>query len=292
MSEPRPKLRKNASMKTIIRERFGIHRGLAKKGYILNSLKAIAAAVVLEPPFVEFDISLVNGELLTGHPPQEPLDALSGVLDLFVGKKTYPKIDIKRRSNESLTETIDQTIGVIEQKQIGFTLINIGTSGRDREDVLRMEMYLTRKAAHNPAIRLNIDIERYKSVEKEISRDKGIQEHVNKLGSFVFSISPEIYSNDYEAIARFARKHGIGKLVFWFYRGRHAMFNVTEEKIRAALALEKRYPFVVYFDINKTYISDNGTKSLSLFSSPKPNSGTQTPSISLILVLLLRPLGY
>jgi len=218
-----------------------------------NSLKAINAALNFEPPFIEFDVILVDGHILTGHPPQKPLDSLNNILDLFSNKKTYPKIDIKRYSDESLSMTVNKVINIIEQKQINFTLISIGMEKNNKEDVMNMEAYSVRRIASNPKIKLNIDIAKYRSANGEIKKD--IKKHVKKLGDSVLSISPEIHDADWDSVAQFACEHNINKVMFWLREWPHVINpKVTEKTIRKALMLENKYPITVYFDINYKYL--------------------------------------
>jgi len=104
------------TLEEILKTRFGHHRGIPENGHVPNSFNAIKDAVDTHPPFVEFDISLIDGTLKTGHPPQRPLDTLSDVLDLFEHTKTYPKIDIKPLKTSSLNDAIDQTLEILEKK--------------------------------------------------------------------------------------------------------------------------------------------------------------------------------
>jgi len=254
MSDSTSKIQ-SASIQTIIKERFGSHRGYSDDGHIFNSLKAINAALDFEPPFIEFDVSLVNGNLLTVHPPEKPLDALSDVLDLFRNKRTYPKIDIKRYSNESSSAMVNKVIDMVEQKQINFALISIGMEGRDKKDIMNMETHSVCRMTCNPKIKLNIDIAKYRPAKKEIK--KNIRTHVKKMGDSVFSISPEINDENWDLVAQFACEHGINKLMFWLREWPQvANPKVTEETIRKALKLENKYPITVYFDINHKYLKD------------------------------------
>lgn len=238
---------------TIIRERFGIHRGTTHKGYIPNSLKAIRAAVSVSPPFVEFDISPIKGKLLTGHPPQRPVNEFHNALKIFDRKKeTYPKIDVKIGLGKAVPEIIDQVLNSIQQRQIKFSLINIH-GGIDRNDIIQAEVYLASKIVNNPKVKLNIDPARYRPSGKIINHE--ILDNVKKLGNAVFSISPEIHEENHQVMAGFAEECDIGKIVFWL-KGWPDVPNpkVSETIIRKAILLEKDYPVSVYFDINPVHI--------------------------------------
>lgn len=183
-------------------------------------------------------------------------------MDLFEGKNTYPKVDIKPRSSASLVslnETIDRVVDLLKQKQLNFTLLNVSVYNEDCVMVMQAETYLAYRAAHYPTIRLNIDLERYRPTGEKIHDD--IKEHVSKLGSFVFSISPEIHSEDGEEIAKFAEEQKIDIVAFWFSKNRPRGYNlvVAEETVRAKLALEEKYPITIYFDINPFYLALTNT---------------------------------
>lgn len=253
---------KRASLEEIVRKKFGFHRGFASEKYPENSLGAIRDAINREPPFVEFDVTLVDGEVWTRHPPREPLDKLDEVLSLFEGKKTYPKIDVKLMG-EPPPPAIDSVLSLVKQTRINFVLINVGLGlgkrtkraiGNYRDYFMGAENYFATKVGNDPRIRLNIDLERYRPVGEEIDND--IESHVRGLGPLVYSISPEIHDEDRELVAQFVGRRKIGKLVFWL-RGEPDVPNpkVTEETIRAALALEEKYDLEVYFDINPSFIA-------------------------------------
>lgn len=244
------------TMDDLIKQRFGIHRGLTE-AYKENSLEAIKAAVALKPPFVEFDVMLVNGVVRTGHPPGKPLDGLEEVLYLFEGKETYPKIDIKLKDDKPYSAVIDKVLRLVSQRHINFVLINV--SGEDRDYVMQAENYLADRARDNQKIRMNIDLARYGGPKYEIG--ECIEKHVEKLGDVVYSISPEIHEEDYEVIAKFAEKNLIRNVCFWL-RGWLDNPNpkVKEETIRKALDLEKEYNIKVYFDINPKYVMAQDVK--------------------------------
>jgi len=246
---------KKVPIEELVKEKVGFHRGLVSEEHSENSLGAVREAVNLGPFCVEFDVTLVNGEVWTKHPPQEPLDRLEEVLPLFEGKETYPKIDIKLMG-EPPSPAIDAVLSLVEQTRIKFVLINLGLGlgrrtkkaiGNYRDYFMGAENYLATRAGDNPKIRLNNDLERYRPAREKI--DNGIESHVAGLGTFVYSISPEIHDEDGEMVAQFAKRHKTGQLVFWLREPK-----VTEETIRAALALEEKYDLEVYFDINPQFI--------------------------------------
>lgn len=245
-------VQKELPLEEIVKERFGIHRGIASKENPENSLEAIKAAVECEPPFVEFDVVLVDGEVRTGHPPQEPMEKLEEVLPLFERKKPYPKIDIKLKKGEPYPPIIDRTVKIINLLRKDFTLINIGGRGTGigRDFFMQVEKYLATKTRDNLKIRLNIDLARYRPARGEI--DEGIKEHVRSLGNFIYSVSPELFVKDIDEVAQFAQEYRIPYIVFW--RSCPNVPKGSRETIRAALALEDRYPVKVFFDINPTFI--------------------------------------
>lgn len=241
-----------------VKQRFGIHRGIESHHAKPNSLKAIEQAIRFAPPFVEFDVMLVEGVIETGHPPQEPLDKLGKILPLFEGKKTYPKIDIKL-NKEPYSVVIDAVLRLINQVDIDFVLINI-SGEKVRDYLMRAEKYLAMRVKDNTKIRVNIDLARYRSSRCEI--DEGIKKHVEGLGDTVYSISPEIHEEDWEKNVKFAEEYQIMNCCFWL-RGwpDEPNPNVTEKIIREALGLERKHSIKVYFDINFKYVE--GFKSQS-----------------------------
>lgn len=238
---------KNLVLKEIIKQRFGIHRGLETHAEP-NSLKAIQYAVALKPVFVEFDVTYADDVIKTGHPPQEPLDKLEDVLSVFEESKTYPKIDIKLKNYEQYSIVIDNVLKLVSQTDIDFVLINV--SGlNDRDCVMEVENYLSVKIRNNPKIRLNIDLAKYKGI------DDCVKKHVNKLGDVIYSVSPEIHEENWDKTIRFAEKNNIENCYFWL-RGSPDTTNpdVTEETIQKALSLEEKYNVKIYFDISPPYI--------------------------------------
>jgi len=244
-------------LEEILKTRFGPHRGIMGNGYIQNSFDAIKAAVDLNPPFVEFDISLVDGILRTGHPPQKPLDKLTDVLCLFENKKTYPKIDIKPLTTSSTRNAIDQTLKIVRQKQIAFTLLNIGRGHLGKEEFVEIDKYAASKIQNSPAIRLNADVARFRPYGSPV--DQATKQYLKSLGSALFSISPEVHKEDPETMVRLARDHGINTVAFWLQSWPAVSSpQVKEETVREIFALEKKYPDVsIFFDINQEYVIPN-----------------------------------
>ena len=244
-----------AVLNNIVQEKFGLHRGAINKGFVPNSIKAIRKAIELRPPFVEFDIRLSKDKLHTGHPPQRPINVFGNVIKLFERKrKTYPKVDIKLRFAGSTLKTIDQVLNIVEQSRIKFTLINLGKrKSATRKEVMQAEIYLVSKIIGNDAIKLNIDLGRYRSPGQPIT--PSINNHVKKIKNTIFSFSAEIHEENPQTIFRFAKKHGINAVVFWL-KGWPDEPNpqVSEEAIHKALLLENKYPASIYFDINPVYV--------------------------------------
>lgn len=249
---------KELPLEEIVKTRFGIHRGLVSEGNPANSLGAIRAAIVLDPPFAEFDVGLFNGAIGTGHPPDKPQDRLEEVLPLFGEKKTYPKVDIKLMG-EPFRPVIDAALPLIKQTRINFVLVCFSTL-KSKENIRRdyfmqAEAYFAEKVGPTQKIGLSIDLARYRPPRGAINGGFGIREHVGKLGGLVYCISTEIHEEDRERVAQFAQEHKIGQLHFWL-RGWPDVPNpsVSEETLRPALALEDRYPVKVYFDLNPAFI--------------------------------------
>jgi len=247
-----------ASLEEIIARRFGIHRGIESPYAKSNSLKAIRAAVALEPPFVEFDVMSSDSGIKTGHPPQESLDDLEDVLLLFEGKATYPKVDIKLRSSEPAYPTIKKVVGLAKRFNIHFALVNISAdiagSGA-REFIMHAQNRFAEIVRGNPKLRLSIDLARYRDPRTKV--DEEIREHVRRLGNIVNSIASEIHEDDMEDVAEFAEEFAIGNITFWLRSWPDVSHpKVAEETIRRALQLEEKYPLKVFFDINHTSVKD------------------------------------
>lgn len=242
-------MQKELPLEEIVKERFGIHRGIASKENPENSLEAIKAAVECEPPFVEFDVVLVDGEVRTGHPPRAPMDRLEKILPLFSGVRPYPKVDVWLRTSPDFS-LIDLVLADLESVDLPFVLIAIGHE-KSTPRIVEAGRYLARRIGDNPKIRFNIDLRYYRGMEAE-----AIDHHVTNLGSAVFSISPEIHQSDWEETARFAEKHQIEQICFWLWVPPDAPpeRQVSEETLWKVLALEERYPVKVYFDIDPRWI--------------------------------------
>ncbi len=243
---------KNPSLDSLIKQKFGLHRGVYSNVSEENSLQAIKKAVDLEPLWVEFDIILGNDkELKTGHPPQA-LDKFKDVLLLFKEKKTYPKIDLKLREEKKFYPfMINKTLDLVDSYGIKFTLISI--TG-DKKYIMEAQNYLFQKIKNNPKIKLNIDLTKYEEIEKNF---KKIETHINHLKNIIYCLSPEIHKNNWDKNAQLAEKYQIKNICFWLRSWDVLNPKVSEETIRKALELEKKYNIEIYFDINPQYIKPN-----------------------------------
>lgn len=242
----------NLPLDNLIKQRFGLHRGMCSNILEENSLQAIKKAVDLKPPWVEFDIILSdNKELKTGHPPQS-VGNFEEILKLFKNKKTYPKIDIKlHKEIELCFFMVNEVLNLLNFYNIKFALISITGN---RKNIIESQNYLFQKIKNNPKIKLNIDLAKYRKSEKNT---KEIENHIENLKDVIHSLSPEIHEEDWETNAQFAEKYQIKNLCFWL-RSWPDVPNpkVSEKTIRKALELEKKYNIKIYFDINPQYIKN------------------------------------
>lgn len=239
------------NLDTLIKQRFGLHRGLCSNISEENSLQAIKKAVDLRPLWVEFDVGLSkNQQLKTGHPPQRLVDDLQEVLSLFQNKKTYPKIDLKIGERKKYSYMIDTILDLINQYNINFTLINISGT-RDKYRIIKAHNYLFERKKDNLKIKLNVDL-------TDLAIDEKTENHIKNSKNIIHSLSLEIHEEDWNKSAQFAEECQIKNLCFWL-RSWPGVPNpkISEETIRKALKLEKKYNIKVYFDINPQYIETN-----------------------------------
>lgn len=251
------------TLEKIVKERFGIHRGLSSKDHPENSLGAIEAAIALEPFMVEFDVVLADGVVRSGHPPHGPMDRLDEILSLFSGVKTYPKVDLWLNTSPD-SSLIDLVLADLKLADLPFVLLAPGHL-EPASQIMDAQCRLAQRIRDNPKVRLNIERREYRETGAE-----AVDRHIARLGPALFSISPEIHRADWEETARFAVKHRVKQIHFWLW-GPPDIPNprVSEVTVRKALALEEQYPFKVYFDINPIYIEGFVWSSLA----PRPKRG-------------------
>ncbi|MHA1283272.1 MAG: hypothetical protein ACTSQP_12265 [Promethearchaeota archaeon] len=235
----------------IIKERFGVHRGLESPYALPNSKEAIKSAVDLHPAFVEFDVILENNEVKTAHPPQKPLDKLDDFIGIFNENNTFPKIDIKLKA-DSFPVLIDKVVEIA--KKLKFVLLNV-SGFKTRKEVIKAEDYCAEKIRNVPNIKLNIDLARYRPPGKEL--DNEIEDHIENIKDVVFSVSPEIHEENWDLIMRICVKYNIKNCCFWL-RG---WPDVPDPKVEIttiykAVELENKYNVKIYFDINLNHIKD------------------------------------
>lgn len=246
----------------LISKRFSYHRGL-EKGMTANSEEAIKQALSKNSLFIEFDTFYYDGEMYTGHPPQPPIDPLKDVFALFKGNRTYPKIDLKLSTERNYKNTINRVLKILSKLNLKFVLVNAGGHLASTKDYMDAEEYLCSKIKDNPKIRINIDLARYRKNFKGTKKmlDKITDEHVNKMGSCVYSVSPEINEENWDMTAEFCKKHNIPVIGFWL-RGwpdvPHPHIGI--KKIKKAIELEKKYNVKVVFDINPATVSSDASK--------------------------------
>ncbi|MHA1148423.1 MAG: hypothetical protein ACTSR8_09270 [Promethearchaeota archaeon] len=238
------------SISQIIKDRFGIHRGVESPYALPNSLNAIRSAVYLEPLFVEFDVILDDGVIKTAHPPQEPLDNLEQILKIFNGAKTFPKIDLKLEE-DTFHILIDKLIDLLKQED-RFILVNIsGIKNRNR--LLEAENYFSEKIKNLTYIRMNLDLARYRPPKQNIADD--IKRHVKNLGNVIHSISLEINEESWKDVLKFGLDYGIKNFYFWLRGWPDVPYpKVGFKTILKAINLEKQFDVYIYFDININHI--------------------------------------
>ncbi|MDA2936321.1 hypothetical protein MYX06_03835 [Patescibacteria group bacterium AH-259-L05] len=251
-------------MSQIIKERFSCHMGYNFSQNKPNSLNAIKAAVEQNPLFVEFDITYQNGNIKTGHPPQERLDPLEDVLKVFRGSKTFPKLDLKLgQTNDDFT-LIDAVIKLVGQLDIPFALFSMsnawirGGGGwkkeKNREKLIQSYRYCADKIKGNPRIKLSFEIAKIKKYDKEFV-DKKIKNHIEYLAQTLYCLALEIHQGNWKESVQVAQEFNIPNIQFWL-TGWPDVSNpqVSKSTIFKALELEDQYPIKVYFDINPEYI--------------------------------------
>jgi len=240
----------NIDLRRIVKEKFGIHRGFENNNIKPNSIDAIKKALSLNPPFVEFDIVLHDGIVKTSHPPQEPLDKIEDILDLFKSTTTFPKIDVKMKRETSLT--LIEKIFKLAIEFNRFTLINL-SGVKNRNFIMEIEEIFYEKIKNHDKIKLNIDLARYKKPKEEIDDD--IRIHVKKICKVIHSISPEIHEENWDSILSFAKENNIKYVYFWL-RGWPDQPNpeVKVDTILNALKLEVKYGIKIFFDINFNFV--------------------------------------
>lgn len=249
------------SLETIVKERFGFHRGFHSKERPENSLEAIKAALPFEPYDIEFDVTLVGSELWTGHPPQKPLDRLEEVLPLFKGKKTYPKVDLKLDLAKPCSVQIDPLVDRINRADLAFVLVNMGGVKRlNYQMKIDAQDYFAAAMRGNERVRLNVDLANF---EDQIGGD--VKEYINGLGGAAFSTCPEIYESDWEVEACLAEGCEIPQIHFHIWPRDWPDVpepQINEGTIREALVLEERYPIKVYFDMDPRRVESLDLKRL------------------------------
>ncbi len=218
------------------------HRGVSKIGDIPNSYEAIKNAIQKKPLLVEFDIFLHKGELYTGHPPHDPINKFKDVIKLFVGKSTFPKIDIKVKKD--YVTPIKKVLEELKNENIKFALINIG--GIKGKLSMEAEEYLASHSGSN--VMINIDLARYGKEE--------FAKHLKRIQNKVLSISPEINESDWEYVFKIAKKYDIPVCNFWL-RGWPDVKNpsISERKILEAFLAGRKQGLIVLFDLNPFFVT-------------------------------------
>ncbi len=162
-----------------------------------------------EISFVEFDVLLKNHSLKTGHYYNKPIDDFTKVIDLFVKKRVFPKIDIKVKGKNYI-EIINRILKILAKKDIDFILVNISGYPKYKSIFYAAERYFVEaiyKYNLEKKVKLNIDIDRYQR--------HYIKPHLSKISKHVYSISPEINS-DIDLVIELCKIYNIKNVMFWF----------------------------------------------------------------------------
>ncbi|MHA1340556.1 MAG: hypothetical protein ACTSRZ_10060 [Promethearchaeota archaeon] len=255
----------------VIRDRFGIHRGLESPYAPPNSLKAIKSAIDLNPVFIEFDVIYFEGRAVTAHPPQKPLDDLREVMALFKGKTTFPKLDLKfdDKTYKKLTKIVVEILKDFDS----YALVNLsGVKGRYK--IFEVEEYFVNQIKDLPFVRINIDFARFRKIKNDFHEaiDKETEQHLKKIKDYIDAVSLEIYEEDWDYIIKMGLRFEIHNYYFWL-RGwpdvKHPVIHI--DVIKKAIELEKKHNINVYFDINTNYIEDLN-KIIILYDNEGKNS--------------------
>lgn len=241
----------NPPLDILIKQKFGSHRGLYSNLSEQNTLPSIKKAIILKPPWVEFDIVLAkDGTPRTSHPPQEPQDRFEDVLALFKEKSTYPKVDIKLPKDKEMSFfIIDRVLKSLDCFSINFALI---TMGGGKEHIIETENYLFQKIENNSKVKFDTSLVKHRGIKEST---KEINRHIEYIKSIIYSLSVEIYEEDWAKSVRFAKRHQIENINFWLRSWPSVIHpRVNRQTIYEALKLEKKYNVKVGFDINPQYI--------------------------------------
>lgn len=245
-----------STLDELMAARFGIHRGIASAEAPENSKEAIRCAIDAGPVFVEFDVRYSDADhsLRTGHPPQEPLDRIEDILPLFEQRDVYPKIDVKLSTGGDDHWMLDTVIQQVERTDLDFVLVNIG-GVQNPQHAVQAESYFCEQTVDNPIFRLNIDLARYRSrdAQGEPELAPSIGTHMSQYADRIYSVSPEIRVEDWDATAEFCIRHGISVVCFWL-----GASTIEASTLLQAMRLESEHSGLqVYFDISPNRVADD-----------------------------------
>lgn len=249
---------------TIVEQKFGCHRGHNFDFHKQNSLNAIKSAIAQNRSFVEFDVTYQNGNIKTGHPPQDSLDFLKDVLKVFRGSKTFPKVDLKlNQTNDDFT-FIDDVIKFIGQCHIPFALLSMSNvwirhegvweKKKNKKKLIQSYRYCTDKIKSCSGIKLSLEIAWLKKHGKKLIA-KETKNHIKYLTQNLYCFAIEIHEGDWEETIQMAQEYNIPVIQFWL-RGWPDVPHpqVNKSTILKAIDLENHYPIKIYFDINPEYV--------------------------------------
>ena len=240
-------------MRQELRERYCSHRGDLSAGPG-NSYEAIKASAEQDVVYVEFDVMYIEGSLWTGHPPSEPIDELERILPLFEDNETFLKIDLKFGFYEEWQEPIDTLLSLLGEYTLDFVLINLG--GRLKgERMNEAQLYFAEQVKDRDNLKLNIALQCHRPYGEPVSDELYL--HFRSLGDLVWSVSPELFMEDHDAMGKFAQGLGIAYVIFWITGLPNEPTPwVSEATLLKTLELEEKYDIKVLFDINQGYVSE------------------------------------
>lgn len=214
------------------------HRGIGQE----NTLEAIQEGLKTEPFLLEFDVQMHDYDLFLGHPPLLNTETtLEQALNLYVGHRTTPKVDVKL-TTISMHQAIDRLIAIAGSYKSKM-LVNLSGS-LSSSQYMAAEKYLIQAAS--PYILLNIDLGRYQECAAEV-----IQQHLEELSGKIFSISPNL-EDDIQPVIETATTYDVHHIHFWTLPDR------TYLKSALAIRMEQLLDrgFEVYFDVQIDCLTD------------------------------------
>jgi glycerophosphoryl diester phosphodiesterase len=218
-------------------QRFCPHRGIGEE----NTLASITAGVRTQPFLVEFDVQWINDNHYLGHPPVKKTDeTLSEALQIYTGKSTMPKVDLKL-TPESSRQAITALCSTLSETPVNRILVNI--SGKvDARDYMHAEQLLVRNTPNN--VMLNIDLGRYAGISMP-----DIENHIYTPMRKPFSLSPNL-DDDLDEALDFALNHSIPQVHFWSHEDKQ--YDI--DRLFGILTATEEKGLTCYFDVKEQNI--------------------------------------